>query len=321
MANQWGRDSDVPTRGRRRGLGLVAVIVALLLGGAGGFIASRALDAGGAGLNLMGQDTAAGADEALAAARRQIEELGAARDRDAAEIGALKDTIARQASELDAMAEKLAAAAPAGATPDAAELDAVTRERDRLQSQVAALTEQTQVLEARIAARDADRGEGAARAEAEIARLTKELAQLRDETIPQLAAERDRAEADLETVRGELEKARASQAAQTATIADLKRQLAAAEAAAAGVPAAAPAKGSPSGTVADAPDAEPRDGAAVSAALRAAPGLDALTDRQRRKLEDALVSGACVTDSLAAVFDRVPLLTLRNLIRDLNSPC
>ena len=60
---------------------------------------------------------------------------------------------------------------------------------------------------------------------------------------------------------------------------------------------------------------------AVEAALRAAPGLDALSAADRQALKDALVSGACVTTALESVFDDVPILALRNLIRDLNSGC
>ena len=65
----------------------------------------------------------------------------------------------------------------------------------------------------------------------------------------------------------------------------------------------------------------PRDPQAVEAALRDAPGLDALSTAERQALKDALVSGQCVTTALESVFDDVPILALRNLIRDLNSGC
>jgi hypothetical protein len=51
------------------------------------------------------------------------------------------------------------------------------------------------------------------------------------------------------------------------------------------------------------------------------PGLDRLNDTQRDRLERTLVSGECVTNALGGVFKRVPVLALRNLMRDLDSDC
>ena len=67
--------------------------------------------------------------------------------------------------------------------------------------------------------------------------------------------------------------------------------------------------------------AQPRDDRLVEQALRKAPGLKALGGPQRQTLHNKLVDGACVTDALEDILGRVPVLTLRSLIRDLDSPC
>ena len=56
-------------------------------------------------------------------------------------------------------------------------------------------------------------------------------------------------------------------------------------------------------------------------AMNDTPGLDRLTSGQHDQLERVLVSGECVTNALGGVFKRVPVLTLRNLMRDLDSDC
>ncbi|MBB4064794.1 hypothetical protein [Gellertiella hungarica] len=67
--------------------------------------------------------------------------------------------------------------------------------------------------------------------------------------------------------------------------------------------------------------AAPRDRQAVADAIARAPGLKSLDFAERQKLADNLEKGACVTDALEDIFVRVPVLTLRSLIRDLDSPC
>lgn len=69
------------------------------------------------------------------------------------------------------------------------------------------------------------------------------------------------------------------------------------------------------------PVLNPRNGAAVAEAMRETPGLDALTSVQRDQLERSLSAGECVTTALGGVFRRIPVLTLRNLMRDLDSDC
>ncbi|MGF9567445.1 hypothetical protein [Neorhizobium sp. JUb45] len=66
----------------------------------------------------------------------------------------------------------------------------------------------------------------------------------------------------------------------------------------------------------------PRSGSDVETALSRATGLDTLTASQRSGLKDELTAGACVTVSLEKVFGNpVPVVPLRNLVRDLDSDC
>ncbi|MEB2843441.1 hypothetical protein GAO09_00530 [Rhizobiales bacterium RZME27] len=65
-----------------------------------------------------------------------------------------------------------------------------------------------------------------------------------------------------------------------------------------------------------------RSVADVESALEKATGLDTLSVSQRGGLKDELVAGACVTVSLEKVFGNpVPVVPLRNLVRDLDSDC
>lgn len=64
-----------------------------------------------------------------------------------------------------------------------------------------------------------------------------------------------------------------------------------------------------------------RDASSVDRALGRARGLDGLSGSDAALLRSKLISGECVTTSLETVFDRVPVISLRNLIRDLKSNC
>ena len=102
-------------------------------------------------------------------------------------------------------------------------------------------------------------------------------------------------------------------------ISALRSQLAEAEAAR---PPAGEQPSTPADPEASKPAAAaPRDAAAVTGAMARAPGLKSLSYADRQVLAQKLEEGACVTDALEAIFDRVPVLTLRSLIRDLDSPC
>lgn len=69
------------------------------------------------------------------------------------------------------------------------------------------------------------------------------------------------------------------------------------------------------------PSKTPRDAFEVERALSGAPGLDGLNSTERLTLKQKLVAGECVTTSLESVLGKVPVISLRNLIRDLKSNC
>ena len=310
MASQWGRDSEVQSgKSGGRGLSLFAVLIAFALGLAGGYGVLRFL---GPGEGIVDMQRAADALERqndwlkgeLETSQRALAEIEAAGD-------------GGQAARIDALAQELAA---------------VTAERDEALAKAQEQADAIRALNDRIAALT----DSAASADNGIA---AELARLRDEVVPGLTAERDRlageaaaAAGRIEELSGEIAALTDDKAAGAARIAELESALDAArqEIAALEARTAEPTAEQPgdTGTATGEASVEsgdasptPRDPQAVEAALRDAPGLDALSAADRQALKDALVSGACVTTALEGVFDDVPILALRNLIRDLNSGC
>lgn len=86
-----------------------------------------------------------------------------------------------------------------------------------------------------------------------------------------------------------------------------------------------PAAGEQPGTV-DTPatpkeTVTPRPADTVERVLERTPGLAGLSNDKRDDLKRQLVAGACVATALEDAFGRVPLVTLRNMIRDLQSGC
>ena len=65
----------------------------------------------------------------------------------------------------------------------------------------------------------------------------------------------------------------------------------------------------------------PRDRLMVDTIIGTTRGVGFLDDEKKQRLKDQLVSGACVTDALESVFDKVPLILMRNLMRDFKSDC
>ncbi|MEM5472756.1 hypothetical protein WNZ14_13570 [Hoeflea sp. AS60] len=348
MANQWGRDSSFQPGGKRGSgaLTVIAVVFALAIGAAGGYAASyfsqsdtsTKLDAAAA--------KTAEQEAALAAAENALSEARAAQSASAAQIEALKADVARMAGDLDAMTQRLAQSTSTAQTSagDTAALDAMIRERDGLAVENQTLNESLKALEA-------ERHALAETATAARERLETELARLQADVLPQLTAERDGLQrktmmmlADQTNLKARIKAASDAAETDAGTIADLQarlveaqQQLKASQEALATVEAAKskppevqvppavtdsqqsePANNSSSQTEAS---VSPRNRDAVATALRAAPGLETLSDANRRTLTEQLVAGECVTTALESVFDRIPILTLRDLIRDLNSGC
>ncbi len=69
------------------------------------------------------------------------------------------------------------------------------------------------------------------------------------------------------------------------------------------------------------PALKSRSEASVETALRLTPGLSGLDAGKTAGLKEKLVAGACVTEALESVFERVPVIVMRNLMRDLKSDC
>lgn len=65
----------------------------------------------------------------------------------------------------------------------------------------------------------------------------------------------------------------------------------------------------------------PRDRVMVDTIIGTTRGVGFLDDEKKQRLKDQLASGACVTDALESVFDKVPLILMRNLMRDFKSDC
>jgi hypothetical protein len=59
----------------------------------------------------------------------------------------------------------------------------------------------------------------------------------------------------------------------------------------------------------------------VEVALNTARGLDTLNNEQRDVLKQKLVQGECLADALGSVFLRVPILAMRDLVRQLEGAC
>lgn len=104
----------------------------------------------------------------------------------------------------------------------------------------------------------------------------------------------------------------------------LQKQLEAAARMTAETPSNAPMTGkSVPETGQPAPSVElvPRDPLMVDNIIGTTRGIGFLDDEKKQRLKDQLVSGACVTDALESVFDKVPLVLMRNLMRDFKSDC
>jgi DNA repair exonuclease SbcCD ATPase subunit len=180
----------------------------------------------------------------------------------------------------------------------------------------------------------------------EVARLEKALAEARSEQNTTKSAEAERQEAEA-ALRRELEEAqRAKDAIQTTDLPALRDEIARKDKEIAALKAgnasltsriSALETAARSVNVPGKPDdggdkpvldnkkptqvRNPRSAVLVALAIDNSPGLDRLSSTQREQLERTLVSGECVTKALDSALQRVPVLALRNLMRDLDSDC
>ena len=357
MSNQWGRDTQV-TQGRGGspiGL-LIAILVSLVLGAAAGYGAMRyftlqdadrlaTVDRQIADLSAQLNDSNERLAEALEA-RKQAETALNASD---PETAALRQTLDSQRGELDAMADTLEATSRellSEKEENARLAKALAEARQQILAQDKAIeTAKRDATSARQAADaalvdlrqrlDASEGEAgkalAALKTVEIPRLQAQVAELSDRLAKAEAAaetnsaERDALGAELARSRDALTDAADKLARERERSAGLQAELDAARAESAppedaapdNVPAAPPETAKDLPLIADAP----RDPATVDAVLARTPGLDRLSAEDYQRLRSLLVSGECVTTGLQSVFRSVPVVTLRNLMRDLKSGC
>lgn len=317
MNNQWGRSSGEATGGGS-GIGgiLFASIVCLALGGAAGYGAFRAMSGAPSesALEDSNRRIADLADE-NDALKRQLDALRADASRsDTAEsaenVRLAQEIVPGLQRELELAGQKLAEAERLRKDAEAAATERA-RELDERAGQIAQLEK---AIEEARSTQAANRNAETERLEAEAETLRRELAEakqaakrLRTRELPDLVAEIARKNQEIATL--------------TARNAALEERIAALETAA---QPKSPQQADDNGARDNAKPADgrsPRNAALVAQVIERTPGLDRLTGTQRTQLEQTLVSGECVTNALGSVLNRVPILALRGLMRDLDSDC
>ena len=66
---------------------------------------------------------------------------------------------------------------------------------------------------------------------------------------------------------------------------------------------------------------QPRNAVRVAQAMEGTPGLQLLDQLQRETLRQKLVSGECLVPALSSVFPQVPVLVMRDMVRQLDEGC
>lgn len=357
MSNQWGRDTQVSQARGGSPFGLVvAVLVSLVLGAAAGYGAMRYFTLQDADrlatADTQIADLSARLDDAnrrLAAALEARKQAETALNASDPETAALRQTLDSQRSELDSMADTLEAtsrellsekeenARLAKALADSrqhsiAQDKAIeTAKRDATSAREAADAALAD-LRQRLDASEGEAGKAlAALKTVEVPRLRAQIAELSDKLAKaeadgtKISAERDALGAELARSQDALKDAADKLARERERSAGLEAELEAARAQSAANEVKAPdiAPAAPPETAEDLPliANAPRDPATVDAVLSRTPGLDRLSTEDYQRLRNMLESGQCVTTGLQAVFRSVPVVTLRNLMRDLKSGC
>ena len=345
MNNQWGRSSNGPAASGGSGIGgiLFASVVCLALGAAGGYGAFRIMDDGAIPSGEIEQrdqriaelareldarvaqvEESSGKAQALTqengALKQQIEALRSSKTGTSDTTAALAENIKLTQDVVPGLKNELELASQRVADAEALKKRAedAVRDRERQLSlradQIARL--ETALDEARRGRETADSVETERlRAEADALRQQLKAAERAAETIrkkdmPALREEIARREREVSELKGR-------NAALTARITTLEAAARATQPSGQEGNGAKPALDNAKPIE----GRSPRNAALVAEAMHDTPGLDRLTSGQRDQLERTLVSGECVTNALGIVFKRVPVLTLRNLMRDLDSDC
>lgn len=328
MANQWGRDGNSGGQGGSAASIIITGVLALMIGLGGGYAGARLLTvepqvqpkpvsppvSSDGPLYKLYQDALKQREDAM---------------RDAAELRMelvqLKSRAASVEAEMQALRNKLS-----GAQADSAAEEVLHRQIEAQAAELARAKEDLATLKSGNARLAKQREQALREAGALKLRLTDLTGELNERT-----AAKENLELHSRQTGTELDALRKSSAAALAekdrlagALAKAEREIerlnkAIAETATAPpeTPDASVDPGLPEETSGDPAGAGPRDPDLVTDALARAPGLKPLSFSERQRLAEMLEKGACVTDALEDIFVRVPVLTLRSLIRDLDSPC
>ena len=268
-------------------------------------------------------------DTLMEQAKRQSEELdkltlrlmamdgnaSGAKEAESAERKRLQEKLTSVLAENDRLGDRLTEASEHSASADRTILD--------LRQRIADMQADGATAQSRAAAeRDRLKTEEIPRLQADIARARDEIAGLTAK-LSTAETEAKRREAETGTLKGQLDEAN-----RRAGELEAKRQQlqAALEAAKAAVNANGDSESAASGLPRpagenSAPSPKTRNEADVETALERTPGLSRLTAQKRDTLRRQLLSGSCVAAALEDAFGRVPVIALRNMIRDLDSDC
>ncbi len=346
MSNQWGRNSQVTRSGGSSGLVLPAILCVVLIAAGGYFwftrqamqteIAELKAQAGSL-TDQLGKVTAerdkisgdlaefrknsgnwAGELEQEYAELKlnEVPKLNRLLDKRDADISTLEKLLsAEKATAKSAADDFTAAIAKINADLTAVKSDAAGAKKQAESLAAEKLALDTQVTSLRSAVERA-------MADAAAARKALEQEQAQAQATPAFKSALEARDAKIDTLEQSLGEARRKVTA-------LEKQLAdqAAAAAVANQPTAKPAdtplatdlpgtaEAKPAGAL------TPRDSLLVENVISATRGLGFLDEEKTQRLKDKLITGACVTDALESVFDKVPLVLMRNLMRDFKSDC
>lgn len=346
MSNQWGRNSQVTRSGGSSGFLLPAILCAVLIAASGYFWFTRQamqteiaeLKAQAASLtDQLGKVTGerdkvtgdlaefrknsgnwAGELEQEYAELKlnEVPKLNRLLDKRDADISALEKLLSTERAAAKSAADDFTATiAKINADLTAAKSDAASAKKEAESLAAEKLALNTQITSLRSAVERA-------MADAAAARKALEQKQAEAQRTTAFKSALEARDARIETLEQSLGEARRKVAA-------LEKQLADAAAAAAvakdsgektadtplstDLPSTAEAK--PAGVL------TPRDSLLVENVIGATRGLGFLDEEKTQRLKDKLIAGACVTDALESVFDKVPLVLMRNLMRDFKSDC
>ncbi len=344
MSNQWGRDNQA-ARGRGSSGLLLPAILCVALIGAGGYFwfARQSMQADIAALTSKADTLTAELAEVTAAKDRansdlvkfkknsgnwaeelekdyaelklnEIPKLNRLLDKRDADISALEQRLSTEKTAAKSAADDLNATI-AGLNGQLSAAKAVSGDA---RTQVQQLGDEKLVLSEQIASLKA----ALERAKADAVAAQKALEQKITDAgkkPPALKSALDLArDAQIRTLEQNLGEERRK-------VETLQKQLedrAAAAKAAAETPLEAPVAGNPVSQTGQSGQALiPRDRMMVENIIGTTRGVSFLDDDKKQRLKDQLASGACVTDALESVFDKVPLILMRNLMRDFKSDC